>query len=202
MTMATEREPGEVHPALAAVLALREPVVEHETAWMDGAMPLRVSAYPGEASAADAAKLPLELISSIRCIVRVGEEFLFCENRSGRHPWPGGRREPGESFADTAAREVHEETGWLLDRESLRPLGWLRLRHLGPEPAGNTGRYPDFLQLVFIGAAHARDGGLAPDAAWTDTDDYELNSRLVTLEEAIGQTSTDMHAQVFLELLR
>ena len=195
-------EPGDVHPALAAVLTEQQPVAEHETAWMDGAMPLRVSAYAGEASVASAARLPLELISSIRCIVRVGGKLLFCENRSSRHPWPGGRRIAGESFADTAAREVHEETGWLIERESLRGLGWLRLRHLGPEPDGNAGPYPDFLQLVFVAAAHRRDGGLPPDAEWTDVDGYELDSRLVTLDEAIERTSTDMHAQVFLELLR
>ena len=197
---AADREPRYVHPALAAVLATEgRPAAEHETAWLGGAMPLRVSAYIGTESTP---RLPLELISSIRCIVRVGDEYLFCENKSSRHPWPGGRRIAGESFADTAAREVHEETGWLLDQDSLRQLGWLRLRHLGPEPAGNEGAYPDFLQLVFVGEARERDGGLSPEAAWDDVDGYELTSSLVTLEEAIARTSVDMHAPVFLELLR
>lgn len=192
-------EPQGVHPALAAVLPLQQPAAEHESAWLDGAMPLRVTAYVG---AEHTPRLPLEIISSIRCIVRVGDKYLLCENKSSRHPWPGGRRMAGESFAETAAREVHEETGWLLDEESLRPLGWLRLRHLGPEPEGNEGAYPDFLQLVFVGTATERDGGLAPDAPWDDVDGYELESTLVTLEDAIERTSTDMHAQVFLELLR
>ena len=188
-----------VHPALAAVLADEVPVAEGETAWMDGAMPLRVSAFVGAGSTP---RLPLELISSIRCIVRVRDSWLLCENKGGRHPWPGGRRIPGESFAETAAREVHEETGWLLDKQSLRQLGWLRLRHLGPEPEGNPGPYPDFLQLVFVGEAAERDGGLSEDAAWDDLDGYELESRLVTLDEAIERTSAEMHAPVFLELLR
>ena len=192
-------EPQDVHPALAAVLALEEPAAEHEAMWMDGAMPLRVTAYVGTEHTP---RLPLEIISSIRCIVRVGDKYLFCENKSSRHPWPGGRRIAGESFAETAVREVHEETGWLLDEESLRPLGWLRLRNLGPEPEGNEGPYPDFLQLVFVGTATERDGGLSPDAPWDDVDGYELESALVTLEDAIERTSTDMHAQVFLKLLR
>ena len=197
---APDREPRDVHPALAAVVAAEgRPSAEHETAWLDGAMPLRISAYIG---AEHTPRLPLELISSIRCIVRVGDEYLLCENRSSRHPWPGGRRIAGETFAETAAREVHEETGWLLDKDSLRPLGWLRLRHLGPEPEGNEGSYPDFLQLVFVGEAREREGGLSPDAAWDDVDGYELESSLVTLEEAIERTSVDMHAPVFLELLR
>ena len=193
-------EPSYTHPALAAVVAdVGRPAAEHETAWLDGAMPLRVSAYIGAESAS---RLPLELISSIRCIVRVGDRYLLCQNKSSVHPWPGGRRIAGESFAETAAREVHEETGWLLIQDSLRQLGWLRLRHLGPEPEGNQGQYPDFLQLVFVGEATERDGGLSADAAWDDVDGYELASSLVTLEEAIGRTSVDMHAPVFLELLR
>ena len=193
-------EPSHVHPALAAVVAeAGVPAAEHETAWLDGAMPLRISAYVGAESTS---RLPLELISSIRCIVRVGDEYLFCENKSSRHPWPGGRRIAGETFVETAAREVHEETGWLLVQDSLRQLGWLRLRHLGPEPEGNEGQYPDFLQLVFVGEARERDGGLSPEAAWDDVDGYELGSSLVTLEEAIERTSADMHAPVFLELLR
>ena len=43
------------------------------------------------------------------------------------HAWPGGRRQPGESFAETAAREVEEETGWLVRPGSFRLLGWLHL---------------------------------------------------------------------------
>lgn len=188
-----------IHPALESVLAQQRPVAEHESVWMDGAMPLRVSAYVSPDSSA---RLPLEIISSIRCIVRVGDRYLFCENLSSSHPWPGGRRNPGESFADTAVREVHEETGWLVDPDSLHELGWLRLHHLGPNPAANPGLYPDFLQIVFVAEARSRDGGLAEDAEWTDVDGYELTSRLVTLDEAVERTSTDMHAQVFLELLR
>ena len=166
---------------------------------MNGAMPLRITAYT---DTEQAPRLPLEIISSIRCIVRVADKYVFCENKTSRHPWPGGRRNLGESFADTATREVHEETGWLLKPETMRQLGWLHLRHLGPEPEGNEGPYPDFLQLVFVAKADRRDGNLPEDAEWTDPDGYELESRLVPLDEAITQTSTDMHAQVFLELLR
>ncbi|HET9173219.1 MAG TPA: NUDIX hydrolase [Actinospica sp.] len=175
------------------------PAARHDTAWMNGAMPVRITAYPDPEHIE---RLPLEIVSSIRCIVRVADKYVFCENRSSRHPWPGGRRNPGETHADTAVREVHEETGWLVRPETMRPLGWLHLRHLGPEPEGNQGPYPDFLQLVFTARADRRDGDLPEDAPWTDTDDYELSSRLVALEDAIARTSRDMHAQVFLELLR
>ena len=197
--MTTDHAPGAVHPVLAAVLAESVAVAEHETSWMNGAMPLRITAYT---ETEQASRFPLEIISSIRCIVRVDGRYVFCENKTSRHPWPGGRRNPGESFADTATREVHEETGWLLKPETMRQLGWLHLRHLGPEPKGNEGPYPDFLQLVFVAEADRRDGNLPEDTDWTDPDGYELESRLVPLAEAIEHTSTDMHAQVFLELLQ
>jgi ADP-ribose pyrophosphatase YjhB (NUDIX family) len=194
-----EQGSADVHPALADVVAELTPAAEHETDWFDGEMPLRITAYTG---AEATSRLPLEIISSIRCIVRVGDRYVFCENKTSRHPWPGGRRNPGESFADTAVREVREETGWLLKPQSMRRLGWLRLRHLGRNPQGNQGPYPDFLQLVFVGEAERRDGDLAADADWTDVDGYELSSRLITLDDAIERTSTGMHAQVFLQLLK
>jgi 8-oxo-dGTP pyrophosphatase MutT (NUDIX family) len=183
------------HPGLAAAMRAGGPVATSETVWAEGTMPLRVSAYTTTPD------LPLELISSVRCIVYVdGDRIVFCENADGRHPWPGGRRNPGESFADTAAREVHEETGWLIERESLRPRGWLRFTHLGPEPAANQGPYPDFLQVVFTATATTRDGGR--DVQWTDMDGgYEHTSSLLTLTEARRLTSTNLLAHVFLDLL-
>jgi len=203
------------HPGLAAAMRAGDPVATGETVWSKGTMPLHVSAYTTTPD------LPLELVTSVRCIVRVGsgvgddggdldgvigcdgddrELFVYCDNADGGHPFPGGRRIEGESFADTAAREVHEETGWHIDRSTLRRLGWLRLAHLGPEPAVKKGPYPVFLQVVFTAAAATRD--VARDAEWTDIDGYEQSSRLVTLEEARRRsTSTDLLAHVFLDLL-
>jgi hypothetical protein len=178
---------------MAALLARHEPTATGETCWMGGTMPLRVSAYTTPTS------LPDDLVTSVRCVVRVGALIVFCENADGTHPWPGGRRHPGESFADTAVREVHEETGWLVDRDSLRPLGWLHLEHLAPRQQDHPYLYPDLLQVVFCGVATDRDGGV--DASWTDTDGYELDSRLVTNDVARETSSNDLTASVFLDLL-
>ncbi|MGW6449955.1 NUDIX hydrolase [Lentzea sp. NPDC055074] len=182
---------GERHPDVVRLLAAHTPAATDEVAWMDGTLPLRVGAHLGPAD------LPDELVTSVRCVVRVGELVVFCENADGGHVLPGGRREPGETHADTARREVHEETGWLLDRESLRPLGWLHFEHLAPRRPGYLYPYPDFLQVVFQGVATERAGG----SDWVDTDGYELSSRLVTVAEARRTSLNGPLATAFLALL-
>lgn len=181
------------HPGLAELIATRTPAATTRFAWLDGALPLTAAAYT------EPAELPDELITSIRCITRVGDRVLFCTNKDGSHPWPGGRREPGESHADTAVREVHEETGWRLDPASLRPLGWLHLHHLAPRRPDDPFPYPDFLQLVLHGVVTGRD--VAEDAPWQDVDNYELECRPFTVERARSETSRTMLAHVFLDLL-
>jgi hypothetical protein len=171
-------------------------VATGETSWRDGTMPLRVSAFTTHTFA----ELPLDLITSVRCVVQVGSLVVLCENRDGSHPLPGGRREPGETFVETVVREVHEETGWLLDRDSLRPLGWLRLEHLAAKPSDYPLPYPVFLQVIYSGTATVRDGGV--DVDWTDTDEYELRSSLVTLDEARAKTSNGLLAHTFLDAVR
>ena len=100
---------GERHPDLARLLAESQPEAMVETAWANGTVPLRISAY------ASPAPLPDELIVSIRCIVRVEDLFVVCTNaENNSHPWPGGRREQGETHLATASREVLEETGWII----------------------------------------------------------------------------------------
>jgi len=135
-------------------------------------VPLRISSYVGPE------KLPEELVTSVRVIVLVGDKVVVCDNADGfTHAWPGGRREPGETYGETACREVREETGWLLDPASLTPIGWLHLLHLGdPVPPFP---HPDVLQLVLLGNVVERVA-----EQWTDSEDYEVSSRLAGLEEA------------------
>ena len=186
---------GVRHPALALLLGELQPAASHEVAWAGGTLPLRVSAYM------KTAPVPDEIVTSVRCIVLVDGLVVYCENPDGSHPWPGGRRLPGESYVETAAREVQEETGWLIQLDSARELGWLHLTHLGPRQSDERQQlpYPDFLQVVFCAKALERIGGR--DAAWTDIDGYETSSCLVTLEEAMRATSNDLLARAFLELL-
>jgi len=180
------------HPQLDEVLRISTPAGCAEAEWADGAFHIRSCAY------VPLVDLPDEVVNSIRCIVFVDECIVLCENRDGfHHVWPGGRRERGETHAETARREVHEETGWLIDVDAMRPLGWLHHEHLRDVPQ----RYRDFLQPVYRVTASERAG----DDSWTDTEGYEVASRLVRPEEAreILQSQGDSYAieKPFLDLL-
>jgi 8-oxo-dGTP pyrophosphatase MutT (NUDIX family) len=161
---------------MTALLEACESAASGEVAWMGGRLVLRVTAYTQPAD------LPEELVTSVRCIVHVDNRIVVCENESGFHIWPGGGRKPGETFADTARREVHEETGWLIDESTIRTLGWLHHEHINPAPDGHPYPHPDFLNPVLSARARERDGGEA--AEWSDIEGYEVASRLVTVDRA------------------
>ena len=56
------------------------------------------------------------------------QSFLLVHSiRRGSWDCPGGRREPGESVAECAARELAEETGLTLEPIALAPCGYERL---------------------------------------------------------------------------
>jgi ADP-ribose pyrophosphatase YjhB (NUDIX family) len=185
---------GRRHPALAEVLRTASPAATHVSAWADGTLPLRASAYTS------LVELPEELVVSVRCLVQVDDKLVVCTNADGiSHPWPGGRREPGETFEETACREVREETGWLLDQRSLQPLGWLHLEHLTRPPEDWPFPHPDFIHIVFAGRAHGREGGRAN--RWSDTEGYELSSCLLPAHEAKDRAEEDPLARVFIDLL-
>jgi hypothetical protein len=179
---------GVRHPDLLTILSQQVPAYAHADDRV------AVGAYIG------AAAIPDVLITSIRCLVRVGSQVIVCTNSDGiSHPWPGGKREPGESFSQTAIREVHEETGWHVDPGSLRQLGWLHLRHLRPVPDDHPFPHPDFCQLVLAGTASRREVPLGAD--WADLDGYEQESRLMSIPAAITATADEPGCELFLRML-
>ena len=181
---------GERHPGFVELLATLTPAVEDDVVW--GRTKLRSAAYPG------APDPPLDVVMSVRVLVQVDDRIVVCTNANGHcHPLPGGRREPGETIAETAVREVHEETGWHLDPSTLRPLGWLHFRLLEPvDPAWAHYPHPDMVHLVLTGTVTGR---AAED--WTDTEGFEVSSQLLPLAEALEATAGEPHARPFLERL-
>lgn len=184
---------GERSVELSELLTRFEPAESVEAIWGNGTLPLRVTAYTSPA------ELPAELVVSVRCVVRRNGCVVICQEPDGK--WmllPGGMREPGETFQQTAVREVHEETGWVIDQSSLEQIGWIHYEHLRPPPAGHRYPHPDFLNVVFAGDAVVRDSD--PDTEWTDTDGYIQRSVAVPPSEARRiVVPTDHLAGVFLE---
>lgn len=157
------------HPDLATVLASLRPAVTERIVW-PGDIVVDVAAYPVPTP------LPPELVTSVRCIVRVDESIVVCRSPDMLRVWPGGRRLPGETYEMTARREVYEETGWLIDEADLRLLGFLHFRYVDAQPDDHPYPHPDFLQAVYTGRVKGRDGKAAD---WVDLDGWEQGHQLL-----------------------
>lgn len=176
---------------VADLLGRHRAVATERTRWASGE--ICASAYLG------AVDLPPLVTRGVRCLVVVGSDIVVCENAGGVHPWPGGGREPGETMVQAARREVHEETGWVIDEATFAPLGWLHLENLSPVPDDHPYPYPDCLYLVGVAEADAQ--APRPDAGWVDTEGYELRSWLVPRSDAAGHIRGDPLSVPFLQLV-
>jgi 8-oxo-dGTP pyrophosphatase MutT (NUDIX family) len=124
---------------------------------------------------------PLDLVSSVRALVRKGDQILVVRDPVSVHILPGGRREPGETLMQTLEREVLEETGWSI--RDARLIGLAHFQHLTPKPAEYRYPYPDFLHLVYVATADRYDAGKR------EIDGYELETGfqpLTTVKEGPG----------------
>lgn len=111
---------------------------------------------------------PAELLTSARAVVLRASGVLVVRDPVGVHILPGGRREAGETPAQTVRREVLEETGWAIGPPTL--LGVKHFRHRSPKPGGYPYPYPDFFQVVYAAHAHHLD----PNGR--ERDGYELGA--------------------------
>lgn len=169
---------GVRHPDIDRLVTGKSFATQETDVWSNGTLPLRVSAYLG------LAELPSEFVTSVRCIVRVSSQIVLCESVDSLwSAWPGGRRTRDESYADTASREVHEETGWLLDRDSIEQVGWLHVELLATPPAHYPYPHPDFVQLVMVATATECD--TSRGMPWIDTEGHIVGSRLATTRQVL-----------------
>ncbi|MBT3342630.1 MAG: NUDIX domain-containing protein [Gemmatimonadetes bacterium] len=109
-------------------------------------MPLDVRAFITEAMP------PVQLVSSVRCVLLKGAQVMVIEDYKGEHHiLPGGRVEANESFEESLQRELLEETGWTA--RAPRLLGVTHFHHLKEAPPDYPYPYPDFLQLIYVSEA-------------------------------------------------
>lgn len=132
------------------------PLCVEMTTW--GQQLLRVCSY------LDPDDPPAEYVTSVRCVVLRDNSVLVVHDPHELHITPGGRRAPGETFQQTAVREVGEETGWTIG--NLRPLGVKHFHHLSPKSPNYPYPYPDFLQLIYLGDSLAHEPGVRKGAGW------------------------------------
>jgi len=62
-------------------------------------------------------------------ILRAGEIAMVKSEREGFYKFPGGGIENGETREDALCREVREETGLIVQHDSIRPFGLIREVH-------------------------------------------------------------------------
>lgn len=163
--------------ALDAFVAGRSPIYEGTTQWGE-AVRLALKVYP-------CAELPpAELVTSVRGVVFKAAKVVVVDDAIETHVMPGGRMEPGETIAQTLARELLEECGWTMPAPRLFAL--IHFRHLSPRPDGYRYPYPDFLHLLFAGEA-----GVYRRGALKRQDEIETGSRLVPISRALASLSPE-----------
>ena len=92
-------------------------------------------------------------------------EIFFIKDPYGRWTFPKGRREPGESVAETAARETHEEAG-LDNLRLVAPLGRTSFRFKREEGVIETTVYLFLFEAAPNAEAKLTGEGGIWEGAW------------------------------------
>ena len=152
--------------------------------WLDdlrasyGGLPVHEETFAVEPRAYERLRADAERAALGGARVRLAREdqLLLVSNR-GEHGWdvPGGALEPGESLAETARREVREETGiacLLGDAIAVNRFGFVPREEGAARPDWDAGDIPAVEGLWVYFAGEPVEGSLDPqdaelvDAGW------------------------------------
>lgn len=68
---------------------------------------------------------------AVRGVIKQGNRYLTIVNKYGDHKFPGGGQNKGETLEETLLREVQEETGYLVKKDSIKEYIMLHERRRG-----------------------------------------------------------------------
>ena len=92
---------------------------------------------------------PIEEVQSVNVVPFVGNACIVIGLADGSVSLPGGTMERGESFLETARRELREEVG--AEIRSLALVGQWACHSHDPRPWRSHLPHPDFIRLVLCG---------------------------------------------------
>lgn len=122
-----------------------------------------------------------------RGIIKRGDTYLFIFNKYGEYHLPGGGVEPDEELTEALIREIEEETGYLIEKDSIQK--WI---HVAERRKGRITEIFNMESYYFF--CDVKD-----EMGTRELDEFEIEEEYqtvwVTLEEAmntdIGLLQTD-----------
>lgn len=139
---------------------------------------------------------PLHLSTAVFCVTTYNGKIILAEN--GKRGWelPGGHIEPGESLDEAVRREVHEETGAVI--EKIEQFGFKMVSPNAPIPhrdnPENFYPYPhSYVPYFFAEATEVSDIPLADDV---------IGVKLASLDEAKQLLAKGHNHDVLIEYLQ
>lgn len=115
--------------------------------------------------------------TAVRGIIQKDKKYLLIYSKYGDHKFPGGGLKQGESFEETLLREVQEETGYMVKKESISEGILVKEKRKGdPDDLLEMDSYYFFCDVFeTIGVRNLDDYGA----------EYDYKVSWMTLEEAI-----------------
>ncbi len=120
------------------------------------------------------------LISNVNVVPFVGEQVVIIRLKDGSYEVPGGTREPGEAYLETARRELIEEAGARLI--SYVPFGAWKCHSTSVRPYRPHLPHPDFYRLAGYGEVEL----IAPPTNPADGEQVAA-VQVLTVDEAAAQ---------------
>lgn len=111
-------------------------------------------------------------------IRREGRYAMIHSRKYGEYKFPGGGAKPWEQLEDTLLREVQEETGLCVKRETIRYAGRIR--------ETRRGMGEEILEMISYYFACETKMDMAERCLDEYEEEYEYEPVFVTLEEAIA----------------